>query len=504
MFFAKLRNMLKRGMFKPEYVPTASLQAPLSQDDLYRLIADNTNEIVRFVDQSGIMLYVSPSHERILGHPPESLVGLPCTENLHKDDWSKIRNYLALAKYNPELPPIECRLQHRDGSWVLFEGRVVSFFNNRMQEDNFLFIAREITDRKRAEEAMAESEAKYRLIAENSLDLIRIVDQHDTILYASPSHETVLGYTPESLIGTRGGANLHPDDYAAAEQNFIKLLETKTPTIDEHRYRHKDGHYVDLEVQCIPLLSDSGEIDRVILVGRDISERKRTEELLREAEKLSVIGELAAGIAHEIRNPLTSIKGFIQLLREQSSGNQLYYSITLDELERINFIVSELLMLAKPQVKNYKPKNVCEIIDNVITLLDSQAIMNNVQITTHFEPDLPLIVCEENHLKQVFINVLKNGIEAIHHGGQITISVVKTDGEELLITFVDSGCGIPEELACKLGDPFYTTKDKGTGLGLMVSKKIIQDHKGRLEITSKLHVGTTVKIYLPIEHHPES
>jgi signal transduction histidine kinase len=168
------------------------------------------------------------------------------------------------------------------------------------------------------------------------------------------------------------------------------------------------------------------------------------------------------------------------------------------ELERIESIISELLVLAKPQIWNFHKKDVIVVLKDVIMLLDTQAIMNNVEIVASFEADLPPVPCVENQLKQVFINILKNGIEAMPRGGKLMVAAEIYDSKYIQIRFIDEGCGIPEEKIPKLGEPFYSTKDKGTGLGLMVSFKIIENHKGKITIKSEMDKGTIVDILLPL------
>jgi len=153
------------------------------------------------------------------------------------------------------------------------------------------------------------------------------------------------------------------------------------------------------------------------------------------------------------------------------------------EIERIELILSELLMLAKPQAVRFAPKDIKLLIYDMVTLLNPQAIMNNVQISTEFEHQDVSIMCEENQLKQVFINFIKNAIEAMSNGGNLTIQL-SYNKNEILIRFIDEGSGIPKHLLSKLGQPFYTTKEKGTGLGFMVSKRIIEKHHGTVKITS--------------------
>ncbi|CAM4146089.1 sporulation kinase E [Geobacillus stearothermophilus ATCC 7953] len=236
-----------------------------------------------------------------------------------------------------------------------------------------------------------------------------------------------------------------------------------------------------------------------MMTFRDMTERKEMELQLRKSDTLNVVGELAAGIAHEIRNPMTALKGFIQLLQGSIDGDySMYFNVIMSELERIESIITEFLVLAKPQAVQYKQNDICKIMQDTIDLISAQAIMNNVQIIADFDRGLPPVYCELNQLKQVFINILKNAIEVMPKGGDITVRIARM-GKNVHISITDQGVGIPKDKIKKLGEPFYTTKERGTGLGLMVSYKIIEEHQGKIDVESEVGVGTTFHITLPIE-----
>jgi signal transduction histidine kinase len=168
-----------------------------------------------------------------------------------------------------------------------------------------------------------------------------------------------------------------------------------------------------------------------------------------------------------------------------------------NELLRIETILDELLLLAKPQVLKMKPASIQLLVEDVITLLSTQAILHNVDILSDFDDAIPPVVCEGNQLKQVFVNVIKNAIEAMPQGGHLYITGQMSD-DHVLIQFTDQGVGIPPDQLPNLGEPFYTTKESGNGLGLMVSQKIILAHQGTMDVKSQLEKGTTVRIHLPI------
>ncbi|MFS1511110.1 ATP-binding protein [Chengkuizengella sp. SCS-71B] len=238
--------------------------------------------------------------------------------------------------------------------------------------------------------------------------------------------------------------------------------------------------------------------ERVNLLSLNLKKFQQSEEMLVKSEKLSVVGQLAAGVAHEIRNPLTSLIGFLNLIKHGKEMNKEVLEVMTSELHRIELILSELLVLAKPQEITYKHKNIHNIFKDVLTLIEIQATQNNVKLQLDIEEKVPFIDCDENQLKQVFINLLKNAIEAMPSGGNIIIVVNMNEDNKVLISIQDDGCGMNEEEVCKLGEPFFTNKEEGTGLGFMLSEKMIHNHKGTIHIHSIKNVGTSVDIILPL------
>ncbi|MBT2686231.1 ATP-binding protein [Bacillus sp. ISL-37] len=222
---------------------------------------------------------------------------------------------------------------------------------------------------------------------------------------------------------------------------------------------------------------------------------KSVYEDLRQKEKLAVIGQMATAVAHEIKNPLSALKGFTQLQQEKDKGDDQYYPIMLNEIDRINGIVNDLLILGKPNTAIKKPKKIEEIIQYVISVIDPHAQRKDINIILDTK-DSPVLLCDENQLKQVFINLIKNAMEAMPEGGTVSIRT-KTKDNKVEVSVIDEGCGIEPDKLAKLGEPFYTTKQSGNGLGLMVTKKIIEEHGGGIVIDSELGKGTQVTINIP-------
>ncbi|MDP4169791.1 MAG: ATP-binding protein, partial [Bacillota bacterium] len=221
-------------------------------------------------------------------------------------------------------------------------------------------------------------------------------------------------------------------------------------------------------------------------------------EEFRQNEKLAVIGQMATAIGHEIRNPLASLRGFSQLQLERNPTTSEFYPIMIQEIDRINIIVNDLMYLGKPNVVKLKKENIEEIIAYTLSISKHQAEQYGVIFETFMEGPLPSIECDGHQLKQVFINLFKNAIESMPEGGQIKIKIKVIETGRMLISILDQGLGIAGEQLKSLGEPFYTTKTEGTGLGLMVCHQIIKDHLGQLNFESKIGLGTKVDVILPI------
>ncbi|WP_377889782.1 ATP-binding protein [Alkalihalobacillus sp. R86527] len=344
---------------------------------------------------------------------------------------------------------------------------------------------------------LQESERRYNSLVENNPDGIMLVDLEGAIINFNPALEKISGYSFEEANHINCYSML---SYETKKRSMKCFLEVKKgiPQKCESAILHKKGHAIKVKLIMIPHVID-GSIKGVIVIVEDITEIKETEELLRKSEKLTAVGELAAGVGHEIRNPLTSLKGFAHILYTSSDDlkSREFLQIMLSEIDRINVIVSEFMLLARPHDKEFDQCDLISLLRHVVTLLKTQAILNDVMIRTHYEFDRLLIICEENQIKQVFVNLIKNAIEAMPNGGIITVKVTLNNENEATVSIRDQGVGISAEQLQRIGEPFYTLKENGTGLGMMVSFNIIENHGGTLQLTSREGEGTTVHVALP-------
>ncbi|SDN70071.1 PAS domain S-box-containing protein [Paenibacillus sp. yr247] len=356
-------------------------------------------------------------------------------------------------------------------------------------------ICRDITEKKQAEQSLKATKEQLESYIDHNVDSVLILNLEYKVVRVNHAFEITFGWSSSEIVGTNVfDLPLIPNDL---KPGVVLALERMQPYSVETVRRKKGGDEIPVMVSLFTIQDEARNPNGWAVTLRDITANKNAEELLINSEKLSVAGQLAAGIAHEIRNPITAIKGFMQLLKSGYSEKQLYYDIMSSEIERIEMILSELLILAKPQLVHSERKDIRILLAQVTTLLDTHAIINNVQIVTEFEPGITHILCDENQLKQVCINFIKNAIEAMPQGGTVVIQLKSKSEDTILLRFIDHGCGIPEHILSKLGQPFYTTKEKGTGLGFMVSKKIIENHNGTVNVFSKENEGTTIEVRLP-------
>ena len=332
-----------------------------------------------------------------------------------------------------------------------------------------------------------------KIIMDTTRNGILVAAQSGRLLDFNAFAEHITGWKKEDIIGA---SILDLKYFGEYLQN---VLNTKRPYTDiEISFtREKDKENLIFLLDCFPIFLNNGTLVGAFAQFRDFTDRKKTEQLLLNSEKLTAVGQMAASVAHEIRNPLTTIQGFIQYL-ENDFNKKAHYDLIMSELKRINFIVGEFLILSKPHAVHFVKQDLQKIMDETVSLFQASANMNNILMERNYNENSILVQCDENQLKQVFMNVFKNSVEAMPYGGTIKILTDVTEEKEAIIQIEDNGIGMTPAQIKKLGLPFYTTKDTGTGLGYMVIFKIIEQHKGHLHIESAVNQGTTIEIRLPL------
>ncbi|MDV2580698.1 PAS domain S-box protein [Alkalibacillus haloalkaliphilus] len=334
-------------------------------------------------------------------------------------------------------------------------------------------------------------EAANSWIDQNSMTVKTIYDESFNIIYITATVEDVFGYKQNELISKSIINYIHPE-HRQSLYGCLENLEDNEKLRHEFRVLHKDGRYIDCQAHSGKIVDRKTGEHYYISVTQDIMAHKQAQQMLVSSEKLSTAGQLAASVAHEIRNPITSLKGFLQLLETGIEGKEAYLNIMKDEIEKIESISSELLYIAKPSPNEFKEANIVEMLEEVCMLMRSQARLEDVEVVLDSDLRSYMILCDRSQIKQVFINLIKNAIEAMHEPGVVTIKV--TNDNCLSVEVIDQGEGVPDSLKERLGQPFLTTKDKGTGLGLMVTIDILQNHEAELLIRDREPKGSIFQV----------
>jgi PAS domain S-box-containing protein len=388
----------------------------------------------------------------------------------------------------------------KDGTHYWVDTTIVPFLNGKGKPYQYVAIRTDISDRKRAEEHLKESikdNTDIRFALDQST-IVAFTDARGIITSVNDKFCEISKYSREEIIGKDHSILNSGHHSKLFFKELWKTIGEGKVWKGEIRNKAKDGTYYWVDTTIVPFLNEKGKPYQYVAIRNDITERKKTEEVLHRQDKLAAVGQLAAGVAHEIRNPLTSMKGYAEFLTldEKDPERLEFINIILDEIERVNTIVEDFMVLAKPKMVELEEKNVVPVIKNVVSLLEFEARKKHVKLSFDCPHEIIQIECDENRLKQVFLNFIKNGIEAMPNGGELHVRTLIQDNN-VQISIQDTGVGIPKEKLKQLGEPFYTTKKNGNGLGLMVSFKIIENHNGKVFVESEPNKGTTFNIFLP-------
>jgi len=460
----------------------------------------DASTIVAITDPQGNIIFVNDKFEEISKYTKEEIIGQNHrilnsgyhSKEFFKDLWSTIQS--------GKIWRGEIRNKAKDGSFYWVDTTIVPFLNKKGKPVQYIAIRSDISDRKKAEGHLKET-IKENIDIKFALDqssIVAFTDAKGVITSVNEKFCEISKYNREEILGR--DHNILNSGFHSKEffKDLWKTIGSGNVWKGEIRNKAKDGTYYWVDTTIVPFLNDQGKPYQYLAIRNDITERKKTEEVLHRQDKLAAVGQLAAGVAHEIRNPLTSMKGYAEFLQldEKDPERIEFLSIILDEIERVNTIVEDFMVLAKPKAVELEEKNVVPVIKNVVSLLEFEARKKNVRLTFDCNQEIIQIECDENRLKQVFLNFIKNGIEAMPNGGELHVKTIIHDNN-VQISIQDTGVGISKEKLKKLGEPFYTTKKNGNGLGLMVSFKIIESHNGKVFVESEPNKGTTFNILLP-------
>ena len=320
------------------------------------------------------------------------------------------------------------------------------------------------------------------------------VDNNKRIALSNNTAGSILAISPPDISG-KGAEEILP----SALWKLISGLEDQKGVIEtEIECILSDGKTVPLEVSATALKDEKGNFLGYIILFKDLSEVRSLRREVARTQRLASLGSLAAGVAHEIRNPLSSIKGFATyfLERQEKLEDKEIAKVMIHEVDRLNRVVSQLVELAMPVSVSKKSVSLSAVIEKSLKILEREAAKKNIEIKTIFPSIEPLYAIDEDRIKQVLLNLYLNGIESMEKGGILSIELSEKNGEAI-IKISDTGCGISEKDLAHVFDPYFTTKTTGTGLGLAIVHNIIEAHGGKITVESRPGEGTTFTLFLP-------
>ena len=487
--------------------------ALIESQEKYREVFNAVNEAIFLHDfETGQILDVNQTMLDMYGYTyQEALIIWPQGTCSGKSPYSQAEAVAWLEKSKNEGPQIfEWHAKRKNGELFWVEVNLKTAVINDIK--CMISVVRDITDRKKTIENLKASEGLYRALTENSWDMTAIILRDGAYRYASPSIKKFLGYDPEKIIGQKMGSLCHPDDIPHLIRSIANAEQHPGVSLPSYsfRIRHKNGEYIHVD-GYMTCLYDIPGINGIVCNGRDVTEQRKVEEELLKAKKLESIGILAGGIAHDFNNLLTTITGNISLAKVFAESNRKVAE-RLTEAEkassRAKDLTQQLLTFSKGGEPVKETSSLVELVKETALLVLSGS---NVRCEFDFANDLWLVDIDKGQISQAIQNLVINADQATPQGGILRISAMNSRikslinapdmtlsaGDYVQLTIEDQGTGIPEENLDKIFDPYFTTKEKGSGLGLATVYSIIHKHDGIVTVQSQIGKGTAFTIYLP-------
>lgn len=445
--------------------------------DLIRQIADCAPALI-YILQDNHLRYVNSTFVKITGYTREDCLNMNAWDFIHPDYREMTRNLSLARLLGEKIAPYETKILTKDGYsyWGYLSSDVIDFDG----QPAAIGIIQDINQRKQFEDALLASEAKFAKVFAASPELIVISTMEGLYLDVNEQFTSVTGYDRVDAIGRTSDELdiwINPE-----ERILMKRLILMNGSIRnmEVRIRTKDGN------ERIGLLSaEAIEINGqqcVINILNDITEHKRLSHQIARLDQLNLVGEIAASIGHEIRNPMTSVRGFLQMFmaEERLLPYHEYFALMIEELDRANQIISEFLSLAKNKTISLQPNNLKQIVQALAPLMAADTIKQDKHLRLVLQ-NVPELLLDEKEIRQLILNLVRNALEAMQPGKTVSIYTYVED-DDVILEVSDQGTGIERDIIDKIDAPFFTTKEQGTGLGLPVCHSIAARHNASIEL----------------------
>jgi len=486
-----------------------------SGDGEFRTMLERLPDSVTRYGRDGRLIYLNPAAERAGGVPIAVRLGTRPTELVPTSprarEWETLlQDVFASGRERST----EWERRDPDGTSRWLHVQLVPEPDRSGVVTTVLVIGRDITPLKRAQQEIQRRAAYFRVLIENATDMVAILSGDGTVRYLSPSVTRILGYPPDGAVGRSALASVHRDDQDAVRRALAQAVSDPgaTPRLT-YRFRHADGSWRMIESLASNVLADP-TVGGLVINSRDVTERSKLEEQLRQAQKLEAIGRLAGGVAHDFNNLLTVILGNSDFLKAELGPTDPRRA-EIEEIQhaadRASGLTRQLLAFSRRQIVQPRPLEPRVVVTDLGKML-RRLIGENIELTlSHAEEADSVVMIDPGQLEQVIFNLCVNARDAMPAGGRLTIATdvadlgvadaaragVTGEGRFATLTVTDTGVGMPPDVQARIFEPFFTTKDRGTGLGLATVYGIAKQAGGHVTVASEPGHGTTFVVYLP-------
>ena len=473
---------------------------------LFEDIVESSKDAIGYASLDGKFVLANQAFARLTGYSQEALLRMDYGK-LTPEEYRRPQA-AAIARVIETGEPAEFEKEYirKDGSRVPVALTVSMVRGEDGKPAGLAAIIRDITERKRAEAAMRQSEERYRRLVQVSPEAIFVM-RGDRILLGNGQAVRLLGATEESQIVGRAVFDFIPfDDHAVVRRRLSRCTEEQEQVpLFEQIFVRLDGSTIEVEVTAAHYSDQEGPA--ILVVARDITERKRLQVQLRRTERVAELGTVASGMAHEIGTPMNVILGRAEYLMERTKEEPVRKGLQtiVTQVERITRVMNQLLAFARRRPVEHRALDFQQAIEDNLEIFQERFSHNRITVETSFAEACPLVHADADQMSQVLINLVMNSIHAMPEGGTLRLALAP-DRDMVKFTVADTGQGMPRESIAKVFEPFFTTKEfgKGTGLGLTVVKGIIEEHAGSIHVESEPGKGTVFTICLPIHRNAQA
>jgi PAS domain S-box-containing protein len=487
----------------------------VNREELFHLISENAADMIAVVDMEGKRLFNSLSYQRVLGYSPEELQSSSTSEQIHPDDRERVKKAAEDARLSGIGKTLEYRLRHKDGTWLVLESTSSVIRSANGAPEKLVIVNRDITERKRAEEALRRSEADFRSVVQDAPYGIYSANVAGQFLKVNPALQKMLSYELEHELMSKDLAKdifQHAGEYRRLNELLMQAGEIKDI---ELVWKRQDGTPITVRCSGRCINDESGVPSRFEVFADDVTEKRVLERQLRMAQKMEAIGRLSGGIAHDFNNHLGVIIGYSRVLRKAlgASGDLREHALEIEKAgERAASLTKQLLAFSRQQVLTPAILSLNALASDMEGMLP-RLLGEDIAVSLALDPELDSVKADQSQIEQVIMNLAVNARDAMPTGGKLKIQTSNATfdhaytqthpgsrvGKYVLLTVTDTGTGMDAGTLTNIFEPFFTTKErgKGTGLGLATVYGIIKQSNGYIWVDSTPGKGTSFEIYLP-------